>query len=435
MAHQISRLPGTVLGMRTIRKVRRYKVWDCSSCGRKGYNSKKCHQCVGCGNSKDASDNEERSVTEVDANYQHTGADVTCQHCGTENVARFSCKTCGAALDKKFENIVKQFPSTSDLSWRERHVQADAEGFVPEATETPWNDGSTPVVLEEPVPEPEPEVVPVAKPLREEVTTKHLRDLERSLRRETPNEPRTKDSTVFGWALIVVALLVLAVIATNLYKRYNAINTSVATVVSVSWSYTLPLEDYAPRDHSYSTGDFAWHPPGNAFDEKSEPVIVDHEDIYDDVWVEKTCTKPLDLSYDDTDGTWVELIVEVDYDCSGNEWRKIGERPIYGLSWTWQELEWATTTPLTKKGDSYQVEYPPFTATADLRPSGDPITTFAINVTYVDDDGERHTTTRAYPRIVWEGTSIGAVYDAAVDGFNRLRAIKGLDPQYEELTK
>lgn len=435
MAHKIRRVPGTVLDVRTIRKVRRYRVWDCSSCGRKGYNAKKCHQCVGCGNSKDASDNEERSVTEVDANYQHTGADITCQHCGTENVARFSCKQCRAPLDKKFEEIVKQFPSTSDLSWRERHVQADAEGFVPGATETPWNDGSPPVVLEEPVPEPEPEVVAITKPLREEVTTKHLRDLERSLRRETPNEPRTKDSTVFGWVMLVVALLVLTVIGTYLYKRYQAITSSVVTVMSVSWTYSLPLEDYAPRDHSKTTEDHAWRPPPQAFGEKSERVVVDYEDIYDDVWVEKTCTKEVDLSYDDTDGTWVELIVEVDYDCSGYEWKKIGERPVYGRSWVWQELEWAATTPLTKKGDSYQVEYPPFAATADLRPAGEPVTTFSINVSYVDDDGERHTATLAYPRSVWESTSIGAVYDAAVDGFDRLRAIKGLDPNYTELTK
>jgi ribosomal protein L37E len=160
MAQKIRRVPGTVLGVRTIREVRRYKVWDCSSCGRKGFNAKKCHQCVGCGNPKDASDNEQRSVTEVDANYEHTGADVTCLHCGAENVARFSCKQCGAALDTKFEDIVKQFPSTTDQSWRAVHVQADDQGFVPGATETPWNDGSAPVVLEEPGLDIEPPPLP-----------------------------------------------------------------------------------------------------------------------------------------------------------------------------------------------------------------------------------------------------------------------------------
>ena len=425
---------GQELGRRTLSQVRRYRVWDCSSCGISGLNSKKCKQCPQCGNSKDKSDKEERSVTVVDANYEHTGADVTCQYCGTQNEARFSCRQCGAALDKKFEKQVENFTHATAVALPTRTVQIDDTGFRPDATDTPWLAGAaTPVILEEPDVAKSPTTSSLhqatPEPLRpaRNIEEKGARD---PVRRSSPGDSHRR------LVMFMVAAIAVVVIGVGLYvfKQLNTYTQTNATVSAVSWTYSLPREDYAARDHSYETEDDSWQPPGNAFGVSDRSVTIRYEPIYDNVWVPNTCTRTETTSYDDTDGTWVEQTDLVTYDCSEYERQQVGTEPIDGTAWTWKEMEWATTTPLTATGNSY-VTYPTFVATSTLRQAGQPTTTFTIAFTYTDSEGETEQAKRSYPRPIWENTRIGQSYDGLIDAFDRLRAIEGLDPEFHELTK
>ena len=427
--------PGEVLGRRTISKIRRYFVWDCSSCGTRGLNSKKCKQCPQCGNSKDVSDREERSADIVDANYKHEGADVTCQFCKTENIARFSCIECGAALDKKFAKLVSKFTvGPTDLPTPTRVVQIDDKGFLPDATDTPWMAGAStnevePVVLKEPA-----------------LFTPHQRgadepspEAEASTKQKSPSTlgPRTESTPdKHGRTVLIVAVTVVMVVilfGMYMFNKMNTFTQTLATVESVSWTYSLPREDYAARSRSNETENYFWRPPSEVFDVRSNPTIIRYEPIYDQVWVEETCTRTETSSYNDTDGTWVTQTDLVSYDCSGYEQRQIGTEPIEGTRWTWKVMAWEITTPLSANGNSYQVEYPTFTPTSTLRQAGEPDTAFTITFTYMDNNGDAQTAVRNYPQATWERTAIGKSYDAVADGFDRLRAVSGLDPDYKQL--
>jgi hypothetical protein len=431
MARNARPKPGQEISRRTISKVVRYKVWDCSSCGIKGLNSNKCRQCPQCGNSKDASDHEERSQDIVDANYKFEGADITCQFCGTHNEARFSCSQCGAALDKKFEKQVANFVvGPTALAMPVRKVQIDDAGFLPDATDTPWTAGSEPVTLPEPKdwednpPEPKPDVPVVEEPPQVQTRAKH----------NAPEETSSTENTSGVWPLIIAAVVAMLLITfVYVYNQLHSFAPTSVTVSVVSWSYSLPREDYASRDRSYETEDFSWKPPSEAFATKSELEFARYKPIYDEVWKDKSCIKEVNNSYDNTDGTWVEQIDEITYDCSGYVTEKIGDLPIYKVNWTWKVMAWEKTTPLTARGDSYVVQYPEFIPTSTLRQAGSPVTTFNITFTYLNDDGEREQATRSYPRTTWERTTLGSQYEAVIDGFDRLRAVSGLDPEYQEL--
>ncbi len=433
MARTVRHKPGQELSRRTISKVRRYLVWDCSSCGVSGLNSKKCKQCPQCGNSKDASDTEERSATEVDANYKHEGADVTCEFCQSENEGRFSCHKCGAPLDAKFAKQVEHFIHTTALTMPTRAVQIDDEGFVPDAVETPWNDGVAPVVLKEPTFSSEPELAeekPALKERRQNKVT--ATNAESVIQKEQAKSQ--KRSTI--WIAIVTAMvMVFIILGMFVYNQLHTYKPTTAEVTAVTWNYSLPREDYAARNHSHETESTFWRPPSDAFDINNRTVIMRSEPVYEQVWVSNTCTRTENSSYNDTDGTWVQQTDLVSYDCSGYETKQVGTTPIVGTKWTWKEMEWAATTPLTARGDSHTVTYPQFVPTNTLRQAGQPVATFSVLFSYTDDDGETQSAQRDYPRPSWERTKVGMSFEGLTDGFDRLRAIKGLDPEYKELTK
>ncbi|MES2748975.1 MAG: hypothetical protein V4606_01090 [Patescibacteria group bacterium] len=422
--------PGQILSRRTISEVRRYKVWDCSSCGVTGLNSKKCKQCPQCGNSKDASDNEERSVTEVDANYKHEGADITCEFCQTENEKRFSCKQCGAALNSKFAKQVQGFTHAQALIIPTREVQIDDTGFLPDAVETPWNDGSAPVVLKEPAPE-----VHALEPSPPEVKPKRSTAAPQKVWVTETKEVISEKRPTFWIAIAVAVVVVLFIFGMFVYNQLHTFTPTTARVASVSWTYSQPLEDYAARNHSFETEHAFWRPPNDAYDIRDDMVIMRSEPILEQVWVSKSCTRTENSSYDDTDGTWVQKSELVTYDCSEYETKQVGTTPIMGTRWTWKEMEWAPTTPLTARGDSHTVTYPQFVPTNTLRRGGTATTTFSVLFTYTDDDGEIQSAKRDYSRPIWEQTKVGMTFDGLVDGFDRLKAIKGLDPEYTELMK
>jgi hypothetical protein len=424
--------PGQELSRWTISEVTRYKVWDCSSCKIRGINANKCMQCPQCGNGKDASDHEERSATEVDENYQFEGADITCQFCKTENKKRFSCRQCGAALDEKFAKQVANFTvGPTGPPMPTRTVQLDDQGFLPDATDTPWTAGMStdsvePVVLEEPVLA-KPDTPPLPPPADEPKPRRQ------SARNVTAGGTGHDEH---GRKVLIVALAIAALVVLlglYVYNKMNSYTQTTATVESVSWTYSLPREDYASRSRSHETESYFWRPPGEAFDVRSIPTIIRYEPVYEQVWVPNTCTRTETTTYDNPNGTWTSRTDLVTYDCSRYETKQVRTDPIEGTRWTWKVMAWEATTPLTAGGSSYTVTYPTFVPTETLRQAGPPVTTFTITFSYTDDDGEVQSADRDYPRATWERTSIGARYDSLVDGFDRLRAVSGLDPEYQQL--
>lgn len=289
---------------------------------------------------------------------------------------------------------------------------------------SPSSDKVAPVVLREPEPPRLPEPIASESPLPVTEVTESKKPADRTssdsfvdeVTFEIRREKRLKLMLVWGGGGLIMLLLLLAI---YLYNIYSTLSSTTVTVTSAHWAYSLPREDFALRDNEYTTKDENWTPPIAVQNVDSERVVVDYEPIYGYVPVPKTCFGANNQSYP----------------CTALERQVIGQSPNYGTKWTWQEMEWATTTPLTASGNSYVVTYPKFVPTPTLRQAGEPVTTFSITIVYIDDDGEQQTTTRSYPRLVWEETSVGTSYDGLVDGFDRLRAIKGLDPQYEELTK
>jgi len=410
-----------------LKKIRYYMLWDCSSCDTKGYNANTCKQCAQCGSPKELDDHleqEYRSSTKVNENYRHSGADISCQSCSTENKKRFSCRNCGDALDAKFAKQVAKFPTKSDGDWRKHSVQANASGYIAGTVDTPWQDSCE-------VP------APPAAPLRPSVRTR-VRGAEQKMVRAAVSlkepEVRRNPRTWFIIAGIGILLAVTVMGALWAYNKYSTITAAEASISGVSWSYSLPLEDYAPRDKQYVTENSWWEPPEEAININDRRVVVRTEDIIKDVWVTSTCQRTEDNSYNDTDGTWVRLIEQVDYDCSGYQPQKTGENDIWGTRWTYQLYEWERTTPLTAGNATYDVVFPTFQTTDTLRASGSPVTRFSIEFSYTLD-GENKTDERIVPQDVWEATSFNQTFAAVVDGFGTLRAISGIDPDYEVLVE
>lgn len=367
---------------------------------------------------------EYRSSTPVNDNYKHRGASIPCQYCGTDNKKRFSCCNCGAALDPKFEKQVERFPLKTENEWRRHRVQVEERGFVEDATITPWHDGSPPVVQEEPI-------RPSTRTRVHEAERKAVKAVVSLKEPEVRRNPRT-------WIFIAglcTAVLIAVMIAMWAYNKYTTLTGASAQVAGVSWSYSLPLEDYAPRDKEHTTEDDWWKPPSGAINIDDRSVVVRTEDIIEDVWVEKMCQKEEDNSYNDTDGTWVELIEEVDFDCSGDEPQKTGEEDIWGTKWTYQLYEWKSATPLTANGKSHDVQFPDFTPTDRLRATGPAVEKYVITFSYEDHDGELETATRTVPRSVWELVEIDQSFPAIIDGFGSLRAIADIDAEYQKLDR
>ncbi len=418
---------GRVLSRKIIREKRYYMLWDCSSCGTKGINANTCKQCPQCGNPKEDTEQEYRSSTLVDQNYEHTGADITCQQCGSENKHRFSCHNCGAPLDPRFEKQVKKFTFRTNQEWREAKVQVDSDGYLETATGTPWTENE-PVSLEEPK---EPAFESVGG-VNQAARHGWAKTKNPSLR---PVEATTRGVNKLWFGIITIAVMLSLAIGGYVYHQLHSLSLTEATAESVSWTYSLPLEDYAARSHSYETESSFWRPPGDAFSVSSYDVIVRYEPIYDQVWVPQTCTRTEDDSYIDTDGTWVSRTSQVTYDCSGYETQQVGQDPIHGTHWDWQQMEWARTNPLTAQGDSKVVVFPEFTPNPTLRQAGEPQTTFNITFSYFNNKGKNMVATRSYPRYVWETVNLKESYQSIMDGFNNLRAVESLDSDFSEMAK
>jgi hypothetical protein len=428
MAHSKRRLPGAVLARRTIKKVRRRLLWDCSSCNTVGIGAHSCKQCPHCGSPKELDDHREaeyRSASLVNKNYKHKGADISCQSCGTENKKRFSCRNCGDALDSTFAKQVKHFPLKSDSEWRDKKVQVTPEGYVSGATDTPWNAGSSATVPEPPKP-----LKPSIRTRARGTTQKVVRATASLKQPEVRRNPKT-------WCIIcgvIFAVLVVILIALWAHKKYTTITESSATVSEVQWTYSLPLEDLDWRDKVHKTSSDTWRPPASAINKQDKPAVVDTELVTTQVWVEKTCTTTEDNSYNDDDGTWVELITEVDYDCSGNEDKTVSV-DIWGTRWEYQMYEWEQTVPLTASGKTHDVRFPVFIPTNTLRASGEAITSFSLLFQYEDQNKAIKTDTRRVLRNRWKHIKVDDSFPALVDGFGTLRAIKNFDDKvYKSLS-
>ncbi len=276
--------------------------------------------------------------------------------------------------------------------------------------------GPSPTLSIDPSPLPTEREEEVEEPVREE-SVKDESFIEQVHRFQWEEQEDLRQKYLLWITLGILALIILMA-ALYAYKNYTTFTPTTVTVQSVSWTYSLPLEDYKLRNRSYTTRSLSWEPPDEAIGVDSDSVVVDYDPIYGDVWVKKTCFNPTNNR---------------PYDCSTYERQKVGELPVYGTRWTWQQYEWKSIEPLTAKGNSYEVEYPPFVSTETLRQAGPPVTTFTVTFSYTDDDGEEQTGARDYPRATWERTSIGVRYDSLVDGFDRLRAVSGLDPEYQQL--
>jgi len=410
---------GPEISRETIRKERFYRAWDCSSCGILGINANTTKQCPQCGNPREDEEVPYRTSTPVRADYEHPGADITCQHCGSVNQHRFSCHNCGAALDKKYATRVSGFTFTTGLTKVMPTVQVEQTGFAPQATLTPWNQPVVEVASPKPT---------TGSGVSNPGSLSRLRH--EGQRVEIPTQTSTRS---WWWILLVAAVALVTLGGWYVYHQINDITTTEATPTSVSWTYSLPLEDYAARDHTYETESSFWRPPSDAFNIRSYSVTVRHEPIFEEVWVSKTCTTTEDSSYNDTDGTWVSRTDRVTYDCSGYETQRVGSEPIPGRRWHWQRMEWARTTPLTASGDSFVVEFPVFIPTNTLRQAGTPTTSFDVTFSYLRKNGEQGVTTRTYPRAIWETVRLGEIYAGARNGFNQLVAVAGLDPEYDNL--
>jgi hypothetical protein len=425
------RIPGQELARRTLKKVRRYMLWNCSSCTTSGINANTCKQCFNCGNPKELDDRAEReyrSNTPVNKNYKHRGSDISCQHCGSENKKRFSCHNCGAALDSKFEKQVQSFIHTKDDDWRSKEVQVDVGGYVEGATQTPWNDGSEPVVLKEP---PAP-----SRPIKPSVKNRLLGTEQKAVRAvKSLKEPAVRKDPK-TWLIItgvIVTIIAGVMIALWAWNKYTTLTETVATPTSVTWSYSLPLEDYDWRNESYETESLSWSPPTGSRNRNWERTVVRTEDVYDDVWVTKDCTSKVDASYTDTDGTWVEQIDLVTADCSGLEKQKVGDKNIYGRLWTYQQMSWKSISPLTAKGISQDVVFPDFTPTDTIRASGEPTTRYSVTYWFTNHKKEEETTTELLPFEVWRNLKLQVPKPAIVDGFGTLRAVEGIHSEYDTL--
>jgi|GEM_PF-2804293 len=422
------RRPGQVLSRRILKEVRRYMLWNCSSCGTRGINANTAKQCPQCGNPKELDDHQEdeyRSSTLVNKNYKHRGADIHCPSCGSDNEKRFSCRNCGKSLDKKFEKQVARFTSKTDSGWRDKHVQVEQQGYLEGATETPWNETDSydePVVLQEPAPIP---------PIRPSPRTRVREVREKTVR--AVKDPKVNRNPLV-WIVIAVILTLVALGGGWFYHKANSFFETTATPTQAKWSYSLPREDYAARfrEHIAEDGDW-WSPPGDSFNVDSDRVFVRDEPIYENVWVNQTCSRTGTDSYTDTDGTWVTVTYQEDYDCSGYESQHVRDEPIYGTQWEYYVMRWESIAPLTASSTDQSPVFPVFVPTETLRASGSAVERYSISFLYTTKRGNKTMTTRHLDRTTWKNVQLHETLPAIVNGLGSLVAIEGLDSEYETL--
>jgi hypothetical protein len=400
---------------RVISSTRYYMLWDCSSCGTKGINANTCQECPFCGSPherRDANEREYRSSTPVGPNYKKRGADIVCSSCGSENRIADNCSNCGDRLRPENAKHVIHALKDFDPDWRTRQVLVDEHGEIPPST-TSHPDSTT---------------QPTSTPSR------HGWHEKSSAPQKPMPIPRQSRSRLPPISLGVAVVATILVIGGILYSKYASFSHTTVVAEKAHWSYTLPLEEYGPVEHDYTTESSLWQPPTDAYDISSRDVVVRTEDAYEDVYVSHTCTRTIDDSYTDTDGTWVSQTVAEDYDCSGYESRKTGERDIYGTEWEYTIDEWSPVAPLTASANDHAPRFPIFTPTETLRASGSAVEEYDITFRY-ETEGGSDTDNRGFNRTVWQEIEIGESYDAIIDGFGTVRAIRGIDPNYTELAE
>ncbi len=218
-------------------------------------------------------------------------------------------------------------------------------------------------------------------------------------------------------AAALIATILVLLVGSYAYRSYTKLSPTTVTIARVAWSYSQPLKDYLLRHRTYATLDSTWRP------EITDPSLRKERIVYRYKTVRREFSLPTDcVATEAADQCEVTRVV---YD----------KVPVYGTRWTWDEMAWEPADPLIASGEDYNVSIPGFVPDGNLQEDGPPLTTFSITFTYVDEAGEPQEKTREYPREVWVLTALGEQYDALVDELNNLRAVKGLDPEYDDLMK
>lgn len=142
-------------------------------------------------------------------------------------------------------------------------------------------------------------------------------------------------------------------------------------------------------------------------------------------------------SFDHLDG---KLFV----DCSSYESKHVDDEDIWGTRYTYTVDRWEAISPLTKEGWGQEPDFPTFTTAENclsnqpvhgcVRASNEPRLTFTIHFFYYKSGNEeRQDLTQSMARNIWDGFYLGENYPAILNGFGEIRAIQGIDPEYEEL--
>jgi len=136
------------------------------------------------------------------------------------------------------------------------------------------------------------------------------------------------------------------------------------------------------------------------------------------------------------------------YDCPYDKIVKIGEREIWGTKYQYTVNRWESTTPLTASGWNQNPKFPSFSTPAvclSAKPKHgcqrialdmvddpvSPVTVFQIHFVYLLDG--QNEIKHDLSREVWSGINVGQEYEAVINGFGNIRAIQGIDAEYEEL--
>jgi hypothetical protein len=368
-----------------------HEAWDCSGCDTRGLSAYNCKQCPNCGAPLD--DESVYRTRKPVENYSFKGHDIHCAHCNTRNEKRFSCRNCGASLTDNDDERVKSFT-----------YKSDTDGWAPkkQRPSRPRSDS--------------------------EMNQNKLKHI-------------TTDTTKKWWYVGGVVTAVAAVAIVWIISQLNAVIPATLTADKAAWTYYLALEDYQPRAKTLTVedGDFG-SPPNDAYNIDSDYVFIRLEPIYESRSVSQTCTGT--SSQSNGDGTWSETTYS--YDCSYTETVQVGTRPIWGTRYEYTIDRWESITPLTKKGTGQRPDFPTFTTPThclSLRPTfgckrapDDPILSFTIYFFYFDeDDGTRQNVERTMSRDIWDSFRLGTDYPAVLNGFGTIRAIKGIDSEYDEL--
>lgn len=373
-----------------------HEAWDCTQCGTEGLSAFNCKQCPTCGAPLD----EEvvyRTNQKVE-NYQFKGHDIICAHCQTRNKKRFSCRNCGASLTDEDDARVKSF-------------------F--------YQPGET--TNRAPTPPPATSPLRTAKPAVQYVS-------------QSLNLEDTRVDRQWWYFGMVLAVLIIG-IAYWIFSRFNAVEPVTLIADRAHWSYHLALEDFQRRQKTLTveSGSFST-PPTDAKIISKIRVHLRSEAIYETRRVSKTCQRTSSKS--NGDGTWTQSTHS--YDCSYNERVQTGTKEIYGTRFDYMVDRWEAIAPITKEGWGQTPVFPTFTAKAEclstnpsygcIRAPNAPQLTFSIYFSYPKEgEVERQEVKRSVGRSVWEGFKIGHEYPAVLNGFGSIRAIQGLDDEYQTL--